>query len=233
MSSKPIIGYHKIAARLAVVDKLLQGVPRLRRTGAKYPGVLNEPVLVRGDDDGLSVAEQESAERELYEQLLARLEALYKHHNIDPCAPEAAAQLVFALAHTHVPGFSYVLEPKKGRGAPRKWRGVKGLGLLADVIVLTRNGATASNACRILATSAKYSSRYKGETPKNLYRRYQEFKSLGENLGNLGRVFEQARADGHPTDDWLAESYSIDAVKRQTQSGDVGGKSELKSRTTK
>jgi hypothetical protein len=231
---------HKIAASLAVQAELQRRFPKPRQNGPKYSGVLNEPMLVRAPEAGgglleisPSVSEQESADRKLEEQLIARLEALYRHYNIDPLVAGADFQLVAALATTHIPGFRYALEPKKRRGAPDKWRGSKGLELLGDVMVLLGKGKSALSACRILATNRKYAGRYDGETPKNLYRRYQELKSLGEKRGPLGRALKKAKAEGAPVEDWLAKTYSFEAEKAASDSHDLGGKSKLKTRTTK
>jgi len=129
-----------------------------------YRGVLVKPMTWHSDKERNN------------EQMFARLDALLEHFQIWKGDPDHMFHLACALAQVYVPGCKWAERGRKGRGKPTKWRGRKSQELYADVRLLLqeRPKRTLMDACRILATTARFKARYGGDTPANLYRRYQE-----------------------------------------------------------
>jgi hypothetical protein len=107
-------------------------------------------------------------------QLLERIEALYKHFEIDPKASGAEMSLIIKLAcQLDIPGFrvksSY---PVKKIGAPSKWTGTASFILYADIHEIMRKENCSARQAAI---------KHRSGGSKGLYNRYQEFrKRLGK-----------------------------------------------------
>lgn len=189
-----------------------------KTTKVRYSGILAKPMvrhraytLAKALAEEKPTKEEEQAINEKNTaQLRERVLALYAHYGIDPKKPDANLALLLALTEAHVPGFRWKEPGARGKGRPSKWKTFKGIDLYADVKFLVSKGKSARNACRILATSARYKERYKDESWENLYRRYQE---AAHTVPSYVRIFsdivERERAAGKTVDQWLIESFAL------------------------
>ena len=180
----------------------------------KYTGILNEPMNLHAVSSmatalqGLELTkDDETANEQNMNQLTSRMKSLYEFYGIQQFTPDSELSMVLALASAHVPGFQWKDPLKKKGGRPSKWKGDKSAELYADVKYLESTGLSALSACHHLTTNQKYSNRYKGETKKNLYRRYQEAPS--NMVSFLQTMMTIEKKKGAPFDKWMIEVYSL------------------------
>lgn len=153
----------------------------------KYTGILNQPiVLTHNKQSGLGLSKPKPEEDEGL-QYAERLVALFEHFGIklSPDVPypkqadEPFTKLAWALAISHVPGFQTVNDPPIRRGRPSKWKGEKGLRLLADVWSLQAQHKkwSARTACSNLITLQVYKREYSAINLNTLYRQYLDARN--------------------------------------------------------
>ncbi|HEX4573049.1 MAG TPA: hypothetical protein VH184_21635 [Dongiaceae bacterium] len=153
--------------------------------------------------------ERRAAQRHNLDQLALRLAALFKHYGIDPGSADADSVVVLRLAQDFVPGFEIRSIAKRERGRPKKWDVLRAARLLADVARLTKRGASAQNACRILATRRRFAARYGQENPDSLYARYKESLRIVRADRLLGRMVAEVEAPGYLPDGWSLDDWFI------------------------
>lgn len=180
---------------------------RTTKEEPQYPGVLGQPVVIQGppeaaeflgaDHPDIKAAKDAEALRAAQE-LTAKLPLLLDHFGIDRNRPDHWKQLAFRLARAHVPGMQVVNAPKAG--APQTWGPVELAALYIEVERLTKQGATAMDACRVLMRLPEGVWRFpRSRDAKTLYRRYQESKNssvvgalqLTANFPDLHQIFQE------------------------------------------
>lgn len=94
-----------------------------------YQGVLEKPIMLPIHSSLFSAEEYDQFVASLYD---TKLNALYRHYNIDVNSPSSSKELIMALAMDHVPGFKPVYpeqKPKNKIGKPPIWTEAGGIEL--------------------------------------------------------------------------------------------------------
>jgi hypothetical protein len=141
-----------------------------------YDGVLMKKMTPRYP----SLLDPEGQEARALEEYFERVVALFRHYKINPKDEDAWMHLALALAHNHVPGFTFGRE----RGAPHK-RGVDDIIIWSQVKRHEAKGLTVNNACRLIEKQGIV----KGLKAQSIRQRYYDFSK-----GPLGAMFENVES---------------------------------------
>jgi hypothetical protein len=151
--------------------------------GPKFSGALNEPivgthplalaVLIRKQPESVRKMVWKAQKDRITKQQVDKLRLLLKHYKIAPNDPNRFLLLAFHLARDFVPGMSVVDKSRRGRGAPRKWKGLGGKLLVREIqSVNAERKKGIADAIRIVRR--RHPEWCDGYTNKTLEARYYE-----------------------------------------------------------
>lgn len=120
----------------------------------------------------------ELQDQEAYDKIIAKmysekLQALFKHYEIDPSAPHAYQALCLRLAMDFVPGFKPVYpstKPENKIGRPPVWSETGGIELYIHIQKQMKNGKSLLTSCKEVCNLPCY----KGKKPASIKQRYYE-----------------------------------------------------------
>lgn len=171
----------------------------------EWQGILATPV--RWPIESVATNHRGEIVESVVQQFSERIEALYKHFNIDPQGAGAADILIMKLAERlDIPGFKAVPAgiPLRDVGHPRKWRGIVGIQLYIDVQRIVAAGKI-KKVSKAIESLIDEKQQYKEENCKSLYARYKEVK---DRLGEKGVLDGLATLLKHPAFGTLVDSLA-------------------------
>jgi hypothetical protein len=162
----------------------------------RFTGELGTPIY-----EPVSLGDTAEARRRAFEQVVLKLEALFRWYSIDPDEPGAGMELAAILALTFVPGMRIIYETPKRRGRKRSWKDGLAIELVRDVDALQKKKkVNIEQAIEELRQEKK--GRWSSYTQGNLLARHREARNadrqrrlVAEQLGTstvsgaMGAVF--------------------------------------------